>query len=493
MGFRNRWRLAFAMLIPAGLAGVPGIASPEGAAPPAADEGVSAERLAALIRRLGEVNAYDRREEAKVALLALGARAEPALLQALRDKTLRVRRSACDLLGRLRCAAAVPRLVDLLRDDDASLRESAAAALERIGPETMAAVKAARDAGRVPRAAADALLERSIQRTVEAHLDRCISKELGFGFYKDQFKPIVELSAPATRVLLKLFTTPEAEYVFVHPFDDESGEPRIRYRKQIIHRLAGEALVDMNDRSVVPPLQAFFASLGEIDPLDERDPRQDYYETTAFVLMRLGERKGYETLKRLLLDASGARIDATGEIEIALDADPKRRQRQFASLSRLAMLQIKADELDATERTYNKIIALARGKQDDAALPVYDENRNGTLDEAERRARDEALDAIQRGVFRGRVTPALQTFLREHFLYRGVLRGAYYNLACTLAQMGKKAGALEALLQAVRSGYEDVEWIKRDRDLDAIKEEAGYRRLIHDLERKKQREEERMP
>jgi HEAT repeat protein len=470
------------------------------APPPASAAPSEADRIAALLRRLGELNAYDAREEAKRELLAIGAPAVPALIAALRHETPRARRSACELLGRLKNAAAIPPLVDRLRDDDAAIRGLAMDALERIGPKALEAVKKARDEGRISAAVADPLLGRSIKREVESLLDHCISKELGFGFYKDQFKPIVDLGAPATRVLLQLFTTPEAEYEFTYTFDEKTLAPReetlapqIRYRKQIIHRLAGEALVDMKDRSVIPALKAFVGALGEIDPLDERDPRQDYYETTAFALMRLGEPGIYEKLKDLLLAASSARIKADGTIDVELDSELKKRQRQFTSLSRLAMLQIKADDLPATERTYNKIIELALVKQDEAAIPVYDADGDGKLDETERKARDEALDAILRGAYRGRVTPALQAYLRDYAFYRGVLRGAYYNLACTLAQMDKKPGAVDALLKAVRSGYEDAEWIKRDRDLDSIKGAPEYKRLIQDLERKKQREEERIP
>ncbi len=450
-----------------------------------------AARIEALVRQLGAPEGYDIRESARQGLLAAGAAAGPALVAVLGDASPRVRRTACEILGRVGGTAAADPLVTRLTDDDPDVREAAADALERIGEAGRAAIGTARDAGTLPAAAAEAALVRPVKRRVEALLDGCISKDLGWGFYKDQFKDLVAIGPPATRVLLTLFTTPESDYVFSHTFDNEPSEVRIRYRKQVIQRLAGEALVDMKDPSVVAPLKAFLASLGPVDVLDERDPRQDFYESAIFVLMRLGDREPYDRLKDRFLQASGARIGADGAVSVALDPDLKKCQDQFNALSRLAMLQIKADDLAATERTYQAIIAQALDRQEAAARKVYDQDADGTLDAKERRLMDEAVDSILRRAYSGPVTPSLEAFWREYAFFRGVLRGAYYNYACALAQMDKKPEAVDALQKAVRAGYEDADWIGRDRDLDAIKEEPEYKRLLRELERKKQREEER--
>jgi HEAT repeat protein len=451
----------------------------------------SPERLDALVRQLSSPDGYDVREAARRELLAAGAAAEAAVAGALGAPEARVRRSACEILGRIGSPAAAERVAGRLIDDDPDVREAAADALDRLGDAGRAAIGKARDAGTVPADVAAAALERSVRRAVESLLDRCISKDLGWGFYKDQFKDIAALGPPAVPVLLRLFTTPDADYVYTHTFDGEPDEVRVRYRKQVIHRLAGEALVDMKDPSVVPSLKAFLASLGAVDPLDERDPRQDYYESTIFALMRLGERESYERLKGVFLKASGASIRPDGVVELKMAPDLKACQQQFNALSRLAMLQIRADELEATERTYQAIIGQALAKQEEAARAVFDKDKDGTLSAKERKAMEEAVDAILRRAYAGPVTPALEAFWRQYLFYRGVLRGAYYNFACALAQMNKKPEALDALQKAVRTGYEDADWIQRDRDLDSIKEEAEYKRLINELQRKKQREEER--
>ena len=57
---------------------------------------------------------------------------------------------------------------------------------------------------------------------------------------------------------------------------------------------------------------------------------------------------------------------------------------------------------------------------------------------------------------------------------------ALYNLACLKALDGKKAESVEWLDKAVRAGFKDREWIKRDKDLDGIRGEAGYKALLAD-------------
>ena len=50
----------------------------------------------------------------------------------------------------------------------------------------------------------------------------------------------------------------------------------------------------------------------------------------------------------------------------------------------------------------------------------------------------------------------------------------FYNAACFYANVGDKAAALQTLKKALSSGYGFHEWIKRDPDLDSIREEPEY-------------------
>jgi tetratricopeptide (TPR) repeat protein len=54
----------------------------------------------------------------------------------------------------------------------------------------------------------------------------------------------------------------------------------------------------------------------------------------------------------------------------------------------------------------------------------------------------------------------------------------YYNLACLSALGGDRAKAVEWLEKAVRAGFTDRAWIRKDRDLDSIRGEAGYKKIL---------------
>lgn len=60
------------------------------------------------------------------------------------------------------------------------------------------------------------------------------------------------------------------------------------------------------------------------------------------------------------------------------------------------------------------------------------------------------------------------------------LATTYYNLACLSALAGTREKGVEWLDKAVRAGFTDRSWIRKDRDLDGIRSEPGYRKLIDD-------------
>ncbi|MGH9579563.1 MAG: TPR end-of-group domain-containing protein, partial [Terriglobales bacterium] len=53
-----------------------------------------------------------------------------------------------------------------------------------------------------------------------------------------------------------------------------------------------------------------------------------------------------------------------------------------------------------------------------------------------------------------------------------------YNAACTYAQLQKKADALEMLRRAIDSGYQRLEWARRDPDLASLQDEPEFQRLV---------------
>ena len=55
---------------------------------------------------------------------------------------------------------------------------------------------------------------------------------------------------------------------------------------------------------------------------------------------------------------------------------------------------------------------------------------------------------------------------------------AHYNLACRYALLKQRAQALTALRKAVELGYRDFAFMQEDHDLDSIRKDPRFRRLV---------------
>ncbi len=55
--------------------------------------------------------------------------------------------------------------------------------------------------------------------------------------------------------------------------------------------------------------------------------------------------------------------------------------------------------------------------------------------------------------------------------------GHHYNLACCQARLGKKKAALKSLAQAVKLGWDDVDHMRKDPDLESLREEKEFAAL----------------
>jgi len=56
---------------------------------------------------------------------------------------------------------------------------------------------------------------------------------------------------------------------------------------------------------------------------------------------------------------------------------------------------------------------------------------------------------------------------------------AHYNLACSLARLGRFEEALVSLENALRTGYDDLAHLAADPDLDGLRDHPGFLSLIH--------------
>lgn len=59
---------------------------------------------------------------------------------------------------------------------------------------------------------------------------------------------------------------------------------------------------------------------------------------------------------------------------------------------------------------------------------------------------------------------------------------ARYNLACRYALLKQRDKAITALRKAVELGYRDVEFMQEDHDLDSIRKDPRFRKLVKELQ-----------
>ena len=59
---------------------------------------------------------------------------------------------------------------------------------------------------------------------------------------------------------------------------------------------------------------------------------------------------------------------------------------------------------------------------------------------------------------------------------------AHYNLACRLALLKQRDKALTALRKAVELGYRDFAFMQEDHDLDSIRKDPRFRRLVKEYQ-----------
>ncbi len=60
----------------------------------------------------------------------------------------------------------------------------------------------------------------------------------------------------------------------------------------------------------------------------------------------------------------------------------------------------------------------------------------------------------------------------------------FYNMACLLSLMGEKQQALGMLKRAIKAGYSDLQWLKKDKELDLIRNTKQFKRMVKHLEKK---------
>ena len=59
---------------------------------------------------------------------------------------------------------------------------------------------------------------------------------------------------------------------------------------------------------------------------------------------------------------------------------------------------------------------------------------------------------------------------------------AHYNLACSLALLNRKADALRTLKKAIDLGYNDIDWMRQDHDMEVLKGHPTFESLVERIQ-----------
>jgi tetratricopeptide (TPR) repeat protein len=74
--------------------------------------------------------------------------------------------------------------------------------------------------------------------------------------------------------------------------------------------------------------------------------------------------------------------------------------------------------------------------------------------------------------------PQAEVFLRRVRLFVPKDKTVAYNLACALARNGKKEEALKTLAESVKLGFDDFDHIRKDPDLESLRDEPGFGKIL---------------
>jgi len=221
------------------------------------------------------------------------------------------------------------------------------------------------------------------------------------------------------------------------------------------------ALVELGD-DALPALEAAAESDDpEVRWRAEAAARRIRRRVTPELAARAGDPfAGYEALEwfereRLVTDiASAGGRAAAPALARVLEQDESPAVRRAAAIG---LLRLGPEGLLALEAAGGELLGLP---PDDPTLRI--EIGNGFLEEG-RCAR--AAKEYERALAIAPESPV-----------------AWYNLACALSRLEEPDRAVEALRRALEFGFDDLDWLKQDPDLDNLREHPAYRDLLRSAE-----------
>jgi HEAT repeat protein len=405
-------------------------------------------------------------------LKAQGLRAEGALIRGLENTDSAVRLASIQALGEIGSEKALDRVSRLFREEkNKEIHEKSFEFLKKLGIRAESdLLSALGDEEKEIRkqavlALGDAQSERAIPRLIEflTELDPAmketseaalasigrkaideVGKAVSSGRLKKSVAEAIELQytrGEVERILETQFGDDESTGFYEGQFKDLEAFGRDRavpvlirmlhdrsYAFRRIHRrdnpdnyrktmkeLAVMALGELGGEDALPALKVFYADEAQLRVLTKR-----VREETLVALHRQGEKKPLEDYLREVRE--GADRQLKSDI-------PEQKEEGCDQLFSLGLL-------------YNRL------KRYSEAVQVYLE-----------------------------LVAAIDTYKLERAREKNIPT-TYYNLACLSALGGERPKAVEWLEKSVKAGFNDRTWIRKDRDLDAIREEPGYKKLL---------------
>lgn len=409
------------------------------------------------------------RAEAKQVLVEQGAAAEDAFIGGLDSPHAQVRRLAVEGLTEIKGERGLPGVARLWRDDpEKEIRERAFDYFCRLGTkaekELLAGLQDAEKGIRLK--AVDALGAARSEAAVEPLLG--LLEGLDADLKKPALEALVRIGAPAVKAVetaaaagrlkpavakqvLELHEMEEVGRVLDGLVTQEGGSGHFEGQFKGLEALGKERAAGALIRIVQDPGYRFRAP-------ERRESVPDYdatmRELAVMALGDLGDARAAEPLKALLKDAgpdgsnyrdeiltSLHRLGETGPLKAyveslekeaeALAKGPSGRMDAVRKLFSLGKVLNRSGQREASEKAYRRLLEVAPEKAEDLGEEDYRPN-------------------------------------------------AWYNLACLAALRGDAKEGVARLEKAVRAGFTDREWIGLDKELDGLRADPGYARLMAD-------------
>jgi tetratricopeptide (TPR) repeat protein len=173
------------------------------------------------------------------------------------------------------------------------------------------------------------------------------------------------------------------------------------------------------------------------------------------------------------------RIEKIIDEELTKDAPAVKTPAQPEGDAKVKDLERKMRLLEEQKETL--AVEMAKAKRQAADEPLREEARKSGPHDAQEAQEmfDNALELHDKDK---NYREAIKLFKRIYYNYPKTRVGAIsaYNAACGFALAGNKEEALDWLEHSVKSGYNDFDHLRMDSDLDGLRNEKRYKKLLTD-------------